>query len=183
MLVLKRRANELVRIGDSVRLVVLGSEEGRVRLGISAPHDMPISREESVSRRRVAADGQVEPFPSYPEEPVGRIEGPVGKMMVASLEVGERIWLGEDTAITIVRSRGGVARIGVEAAAGVFVYPEEVGEYLYDRELSVFIDPGNASEALLAELYVALSAYYQSVGGSGLEIKEDERRSLVREEA
>lgn len=50
-----------------------------------------------------------------------------------------------------------------------------------DRRLRVLLDPGNASEELLTEFYVALSAYYRSLGGSGLSIKKDERRALVGE--
>ena len=49
------------------------------------------------------------------------------------------------------------------------------------RELSVLIDPGNASEELLTEFYSALSAYYRACGGSGLEIKKEERRSYIGE--
>lgn len=50
-----------------------------------------------------------------------------------------------------------------------------------DRSVSVFIDPGDASAELLTELYVSLAAYYRSLGGSGLVIKKDERRSIIGE--
>lgn len=36
--------------------------------------------------------------------------------------------------------------------------------------LSVYVNPGNAPAALITELYVALAAYYRSLGGTGLEI-------------
>lgn len=49
------------------------------------------------------------------------------------------------------------------------------------RSFNVLVDPGTAPAELLTELYGALSAYYRSLGGSGLDIKKDERRSIVGE--
>lgn len=39
-----------------------------------------------------------------------------------------------------------------------------------DPVLSVYVNPGNATSELITELYVALAAYYLSLGGTGLEI-------------
>lgn len=49
MLILTRRSNERIFIGDNVVLVVLGIENNRVKLGIEAPSDVAILREEIVS--------------------------------------------------------------------------------------------------------------------------------------
>lgn len=38
------------------------------------------------------------------------------------------------------------------------------------QSLNVYLDPGESPPELIAELYMALSAVYRSVGGSGLEI-------------
>ena len=46
MLVLSRKSGESLRIGDQIRLVVVRLETGRVRLGIEAPADIQIVREE-----------------------------------------------------------------------------------------------------------------------------------------
>jgi len=46
MLILTRRSNERIFIGDSIVLVVLSSENNRVKLGIEAPSDIQILREE-----------------------------------------------------------------------------------------------------------------------------------------
>ena len=46
MLVLSRRENEAIRIGDNITLVVLSIDRNVVRLGIQAPQDTPIWREE-----------------------------------------------------------------------------------------------------------------------------------------
>jgi len=49
MLILTRRSNERIFIGDNVALVVLGIENNRVKLGIEAPADVTILREEIVN--------------------------------------------------------------------------------------------------------------------------------------
>lgn len=46
MLVLTRRPNEAILIGDSVRICVVQLTNGSVRLGIEAPTEIPIHREE-----------------------------------------------------------------------------------------------------------------------------------------
>jgi hypothetical protein len=49
--------------------------------------------------------------------------------------------------------------------------------------LEVYLDPGDAPQELITEFFLTLSAYYESLGGSGLQILKDEQRSLVVEEA
>ena len=44
MLVLTRRAQEEIRIGDQIRVAVLSVRGGQVRLGITAPHALRIER-------------------------------------------------------------------------------------------------------------------------------------------
>jgi len=46
MLVISRKIDESLRIGDKVQIMVLGVERGKVKLGITAPADVPIYREE-----------------------------------------------------------------------------------------------------------------------------------------
>lgn len=46
MLILSRRAGEAIRIGGGIRLVVIATDSGGVRLGIEAPSDVSILREE-----------------------------------------------------------------------------------------------------------------------------------------
>lgn len=46
MLVLSRRENESIVIDGNIKIVVIGIQKGRVRLGIEAPHDMPVYRQE-----------------------------------------------------------------------------------------------------------------------------------------
>lgn len=50
MLILSRRVNEQIFIGDDVRMVVLGIRGGQVRIGITAPKQVPVHRAEVFAR-------------------------------------------------------------------------------------------------------------------------------------
>lgn len=51
MLILQRKAGQSLRIGENVLVTVLGVENGRVRLAIEAPTDIPILRSELIAAR------------------------------------------------------------------------------------------------------------------------------------
>lgn len=46
MLLLTRRINETINIGDDITVTVLGVKENQVRLGITAPDNVKVYREE-----------------------------------------------------------------------------------------------------------------------------------------
>jgi carbon storage regulator len=46
MLILTRRVGEGFKIGDHVRVVLLEIDRGKARLGIDAPRDIPVFRDE-----------------------------------------------------------------------------------------------------------------------------------------
>ena len=50
MLVLSRKAEESMYIGDEIKITILDIRGGQVRLGISAPQDVKIHREEVYNR-------------------------------------------------------------------------------------------------------------------------------------
>ncbi len=50
MLILTRRLNETVMIGDDVTVTVLGVKGGQVRIGVNAPKDVAVHREEVYER-------------------------------------------------------------------------------------------------------------------------------------
>lgn len=52
MLILARKLNEKIFIGDDIVLVVLSVENNRVKLGIEAPDDVTILREEIANTRK-----------------------------------------------------------------------------------------------------------------------------------
>lgn len=57
MLVLSRRIREEIFIGKNIRLIVLGVDGKRVRLGIRAPSAMPVDRREIHDCRLRNANG------------------------------------------------------------------------------------------------------------------------------
>ncbi len=69
MLVLTRRRGEGVTIGPNVRIVVLGIKGGQVRLGIEAPSNVEVHRDEVHARiqeeNRVASETGAIPLDAF----------------------------------------------------------------------------------------------------------------------
>ncbi|HKD55239.1 MAG TPA: carbon storage regulator CsrA, partial [Steroidobacteraceae bacterium] len=59
MLILTRRNGESVIIGDDITVTVLGIRHGQVRIGITAPKNITVHREEVYERLRSANDASV----------------------------------------------------------------------------------------------------------------------------
>ncbi len=59
MLVLSRKINQSIMIGDNIRVVIVGVDRDQVKVGIEAPRDIPVHRsevfEEIQRANRVAA--------------------------------------------------------------------------------------------------------------------------------
>ncbi len=53
MLVLSRRISETLRIGEHITITVLRIKGGQVRLGIAAPIEIAIHREDALHRSRM----------------------------------------------------------------------------------------------------------------------------------
>ncbi len=70
MLILTRRVGETLMIGDQVTVTVLGVKGNQVRIGINAPKDVSVHREEIYQRIRrdgddaAPAEGEVAVEPS-----------------------------------------------------------------------------------------------------------------------
>jgi carbon storage regulator len=59
MLVLTRKTNQSIMIGDDVEVSVLAVSRDKIRLGITAPRDVPVFRKEvylSIKNEQVAAE-------------------------------------------------------------------------------------------------------------------------------
>ncbi len=57
MLILTRRVGETVVIGDEVQVTVLGVKGNQVRLGVTAPRDVSVHRQEIYERIRKEQGG------------------------------------------------------------------------------------------------------------------------------
>lgn len=62
MLILTRRIGETLMVGDEVTITVLGVKGNQVRIGVNAPKDVAVHREEIYQRiqREKGADDQQE---------------------------------------------------------------------------------------------------------------------------
>jgi carbon storage regulator len=63
MRVLTRKVGQTVRVGRDVTVTILRQERNEIRIGISAPRDVPIQRQElheRVHRRAAAAASSIE---------------------------------------------------------------------------------------------------------------------------
>ncbi|MFK7769678.1 MAG: carbon storage regulator CsrA [Mariniblastus sp.] len=62
-------------------------------------------------------------------------------MLVLSRKVGERIWIGDEISITVVRVTGGGVRIGIEAPSEMPVVREELKQKLEQLEAEKSDEP------------------------------------------
>jgi len=63
MLILTRRMGEALMIGDNVTVTVLGIKGNQVRIGVLAPKDVGVHREEIYARIRQEKEGNGEAAP------------------------------------------------------------------------------------------------------------------------
>jgi len=56
MLVLSRKLNEIIRIGDDIKVVLVELRSDHARIGIEAPKKLPVHRQEVYERLRRRSD-------------------------------------------------------------------------------------------------------------------------------
>jgi carbon storage regulator len=56
MLVLSRKLGEKIVIGDNIVITVVKIDRNQIRIGIEAPHDIPVYREEIAPERESRAE-------------------------------------------------------------------------------------------------------------------------------
>lgn len=60
MLILTRRVGETMMIGDDITVTILGVKGKQVRIGVDAPRDVPIHREEIYRQINQGSDSSSE---------------------------------------------------------------------------------------------------------------------------
>ncbi len=79
MLILTRRVGETLMIGDEVTVTVLGVKGNQVRIGINAPKDISVHREEIYERiKNEQAGGAPNPSPAPDADEPGGSTGLMG---------------------------------------------------------------------------------------------------------
>lgn len=58
MLILTRRTDEAIMIGDDVEITILGVKGQQVRIGVKAPKDVAVHREEIYQRIQAEQDAE-----------------------------------------------------------------------------------------------------------------------------
>ena len=66
MLVLSRKLGEKIYIGENICITVVDIDRGKIRLGIEAPRDIPIYRQELLPLNQQHQQQQQQPKPDQP---------------------------------------------------------------------------------------------------------------------
>jgi carbon storage regulator len=69
MLVLSRQVGESIKIGKNVTITVLNVRGNHIRIGISAPKEVPVHREEVYLENQKLGNGRYELEDTKPEPP------------------------------------------------------------------------------------------------------------------
>ena len=84
MLVLSRKLNQAIMVGENVRIVIVAVDRDQVKLGIEAPREIAVHRSEVFdeiqrANRAAAAAGEPPPSPSLAKRPSVGVPADLGQ--------------------------------------------------------------------------------------------------------
>ena len=120
MLVLSRYRDESIMIGDNASITIVDIRGDKVRLGIDAPREIEVHRQEVFNAIVRQGKAAIDPFNTAAQNENS------GSMLVLSRHRDETILLGNDVSITIVDIRGDKVRLGIDAPKDIPVHRQEV---------------------------------------------------------
>jgi len=126
MLVLSRKQNESIIIGDVIEVTVVEIRGDKVRLGVIAPAEIPVHRREVWDAIAREAPPTSQPI----EKLVGPGQVPRGPMFVLSRKKNESIIINDSITVVVVEIRGDKVRLGIESPKEVPPHRREVFEAL-----------------------------------------------------
>jgi carbon storage regulator len=133
MLVMSRKRDESIMIGDRARVTVVDLRGDKVRLGIQAPKEIPVHRQEVYdaiqreNRKAAAVEGtEKKAVEAVSDSMWWKGKEIEGSMLTLSRKKNESIMINDDIMIVVVEIRGDKVRIGIEAPKEVPVHRQEV---------------------------------------------------------
>ena len=122
MLILTRRVGETLMVGDDVSVTVLGVKGNQVRIGVNAPREVQVHREEIYQRIQLEKAAANEPASVGKEANSSARNG----MLILTRRIGEALMIGDDVSVTVLGVKGNQVRTGVNAPKEVQVHREEI---------------------------------------------------------
>jgi carbon storage regulator len=92
MLILSRRTNQRLVIGDNIEITVVELKDGHVRLGISAPKDVPVHRKElldQIAAENIEAAASTS-LPQLPEEACAAEQRPTQASLLERISISRK---------------------------------------------------------------------------------------------
>ncbi len=126
MLILTRRVNEIITIGNNTTITVVRAEGNQVGLAIRAPTTIPVLREEIHNKNQTRDQPQIHPLLQGPVIGPDTADCPSTGALVLSRRIGETLMIGDDVMVKVLGVHGRQVRIGIRAPSRVKVHRLEI---------------------------------------------------------
>lgn len=122
MLIISRKRDEKVVIGDRIWLMIVDIRGDQAQIGVHAPRDVPVHRWEVYQDILSGV-----PQPAVQQPSLSRLTDRQTKgLLILSRKYNEKIMIGDDISIMVTDIRGDQVSLGIDAPREVPVDREEV---------------------------------------------------------